>query len=290
MTVLVVGESLVDVVTSPDGSVVERPGGSPLNVAVALGRLGSPVQLVTAFADDEHGALLRQHLAASRVAVARQPIARTSVAHARLDRQGAATYDFSLTWELPDVTVPEPLSWVHVGSLGVTQPPGAAAVAGFADRVRDRAVVSYDPNCRPALMGDPVTTLRQVEDQVRRSDVVKLSDEDADWLCPGEPLTSLARRWLALGPSVVVVTGGERGAQAWTAELHVRVPSVAGAPVVDTVGAGDAFMAGLVWCLAGHDLDLVRRDELRRALGVAARVARLTCERPGADPPWRHEL
>lgn len=290
MSFLVVGEALVDVVTAPDGAVRERPGGSPLNVAVGLGRLGAPVQLLTAFAEDAHGELLRRHLAASRVSVARRPLPRTSVAHARIDRSGGATYEFSLVWELDEVTVPDPLSWVHVGSLGVTQPPGAETVAGLVDSVRGRAVVSYDPNCRPALMGEAEEALGRVEDQVRRSDVVKLSDEDAEWLCPHEPLAALARRWLALGPAVVVVTGGARGAQAWTRSHHVRVGALDGGPVVDTVGAGDAFMAGLVWSLAGRDPRELRREELVRALGTASRVARRTCERQGADPPWRHEL
>jgi len=290
VTVLVVGESLVDVVTSPDGSVVERPGGSPLNVAVGLGRLGLPVRLVTAFADDTHGLLLRQHLAASRVELDHNPLPATSVAQARLDADGAATYAFALRWELGEVVVPAQLTWLHVGSLGVTQEPGATAVAELVDRVHGRAVVSYDPNCRPALMGDPATARQQVEEQVRRSDVVKLSSEDAGWLCPGEPLDALARRWLALGPAVVVVTEGAQGAQAWTASDHVRVDAVPGRPVLDTVGAGDAFTAGLVWCLGARDVRRVRRDELLRALGAASRVARLTCERPGADPPWRHEL
>jgi fructokinase len=290
MTVLVVGESLVDVVTSADGSVVERPGGSPLNVAVGLGRLGLPVRLVTALADDPHGLMLQQHLAASKVELERHPLPATAVAQARLDADGAATYDFALRWELGAVALPEALTWLHVGSLGVTQQPGAGAVAELVERVRGQVPVSYDPNCRPALMGGPAAALGLVEEQVRRSDVVKLSEEDARWLCPGEPLDVLAQRWLALGPAVVVVTAGAAGAQAWTSADHVRVEAVQGPPVVDTVGAGDAFTAGLVWCFAGRDPRQVGRDELVGALGAASRVARLTCARPGADPPWRHEL
>jgi fructokinase len=290
VTFLVVGESLVDVVTAVDGSTAQYPGGSPANVAVGLGRLGLPVQLLTGLGDDEHGALLREHLAASSVELLVDPLRSTSVAHAQLDADGRATYAFDLAWELGEVAdVGEP-AWLHVGSLGVTQEPGARAVAALVARHADRTVVSYDPNCRPLLMGTPAAALPRIEDVVRRSRLVKLSDEDAAWLFPGEPLEEVARRWLALGPALVVVTCGEQGAQGWTADLAESIPVADGAPVRDTVGAGDAFMAGLIWSLADVGLEALSRDQLAAALTQAAVVARRTCERVGADPPWQAEL
>jgi fructokinase len=119
---------------------------------------------------------------------------------------------------------------------------------------------------------------------------VKLSDEDAAWLFPDDPVEDVARRWLALGPALVVVTCGEHGARGWTADLAESVPVADGDPVRDTVGAGDAFMAGLIWSLSGVDLVTLSREDLVAALTRAGLVARRTCERVGADPPWQGEL
>lgn len=290
MTVLVVGESLVDIVTGADGTVQERPGGSPLNVAVGLGRLGLQVQLATAFGLDEHGRRIQAHLAASDVEVSRSPLPNTSVAHVRLDADGHPTYEFDFEWRLAELPLDASRTWLHVGSLAVTQEPGAGAVAALVDSHLGRAAISYDPNCRPLLMGAPEQARSRIEEQVTRSNVVKLSEEDADWLYPGEPLASIAQRWLELGPALVVATCGADGAQAWTATRHTRVPASAGGPVVDTVGAGDAFMAGLVWTLMDTDLRAPTDDDVLAALVQASQLARRTCERAGADPPWRAEL
>ena len=274
MTVLVVGECLVDVVVRPDGATTERPGGSPANVAVGLGRQGVPVTLVTSYGDDARGAVLDAHLRASRVTplVHEQP---TSVARAVLDETGAATYAFDLRWELDDTAAPA-AEWLHVGSLGAVLEPGASVVRRWVEQ--HPGTVSYDPNCRPQLMGRDAVT--QVEDLVAHADVVKCSDEDAACLHPGLPLAELAARWLALGPRLVVVTRGGEGADAWTADGHWHADVPPGDPVVDTVGAGDAFMTGLVAAL------LQDPDDVAEALRTASLVARRTCERVGADPPW----
>jgi fructokinase len=274
MTVLVVGESLVDVVSRPDGTIVERPGGSPANVAVALARLGLDVQLLTALGDDPHGQLVRAHVEASGVAVLAAPLARTAVALAELDATGAATYRFDLSWDLAGAPAPAAPNWLHVGSLGTVLAPGADQVAALVARHRGSCLISFDPNCRPLLTGQP--DLPAVEALVAQCDVVKLSDEDADFLLPGLPLEDVLRRWRGLGPRLVVVTRGPDSALALTDEL-VEVPVPDGAPVIDTVGAGDTFMAGLI-ATRGTSLDL------------AAAAARITVSRVGADPPWKHEV
>lgn len=274
MTVLVVGEALVDVVTRADGTVVEVPGGSPANVAVALARLGVDVQLLTALGDDPHGDLVRQHVEASGVVVVAARLPRTAVARATLDASGAATYVFEIAWDIGEVQSHAAADWVHIGSIATVLQPGADQIAALVAAHRGSCPISFDPNCRPLLTPEP--DLARVEALVAQCDVVKLSDEDAAFLLPGVPLEEVLRRWRALGPRLVVVTRGAAGALALTDEL-VEVPVPPGPPVVDTVGAGDTFMAGLI-ATRGTSLDL------------ASAAARITVSRVGADPPWRAEL
>ncbi|MCU1593377.1 MAG: carbohydrate kinase [Frankiales bacterium] len=284
-TFLVVGEALVDVVTDAAGVTVARPGGSPANVAVGLGRLGHQVTLLTALGDDERGREVQAHVEASHVRVVAAPLARTAVAHAQLDEHKAATYSFDIQWDLSSAADPGPADWLHLGSIGATLEPGGTQVLELARRFE--GIVSYDPNCRPLLMIEPRV---RVEELVAVCDVVKLSDEDCAWLFPGETEESVAQRWLALGPSLVVVTRGSSGAQAWTRTGALWVDAAAGGPVVDTVGAGDAFMAGLLAALVDSDLEALGPEDLQAALVRASSVARRTCERVGADPPWAAQL
>lgn len=300
---LVVGEALVDVVLHPDGSRTEHPGGSPANVAIGLARLGRRADLLTWLADDVHGDLVRRHLAESGVHVltGSPTPARTSVATATLDPQGAATYAFDLEWALPSSWAEDdddPLV-VHTGSIAAVLPPGGPATVELVESRRATSTVTYDPNLRPALMGDPATVLPVVERLVRAADVVKVSDEDLAWLLPGVAPAEVAEQWCGLGPALVVVTHGGEGAFAVTARgarLTVPAPRVT---VADTVGAGDSFMGGLVdglWSagLLGAD----RRDALHdvdgetvvAVLARCARIAAITVSRSGANPPWSSEL
>lgn len=276
MRVLVVGECLVDVVHRPDGSVVERPGGSPANVAVGLGRLGLEVTLLTSYDDDARGRALQAHLSASSVRTVVVP-GPTSVAVGHLDDDGRASWEIDLHWALGDVDLPAP-DLLHVGSVAATT---GDDVLRLVDRWAGDVLVSYDPNCRPQVMGPAEGVRDRVEELAALADVVKLSDEDCAWLHPDRPVADVAAAWLDAGPQLVVVTSGPRGADGWTAAGHLHVDAPAGDPVVDTVGAGDAFTAGLLWGLVEHHPS---------PLETASRVARLSCSRAGADLPWRDEL
>jgi fructokinase len=300
---LVVGEALVDVVLRRGAQPAEHPGGSPANVAIGLGRLGRRVDLLTWLADDAYGDLVREHLAASDVHVLagdRGP-ERTSVARAHLDDQGAATYEFDLTWDLPgrfDEGDDTP-AVVHTGSIATVLTPGAEAVARLLADRRATSTLTYDPNLRPALMGDAGATLPVVERLVELADVVKVSDEDLAWLHPGVAPVEIARDWLRRGPALVVVTLGGEGALAVTAagdEIALTAPPVT---VADTVGAGDSFMAGLIdglWSagLLGADareqLHAVDRATVERVLVRCAAIAAITVSRAGANPPTSAEL
>lgn len=300
---LVVGEALVDVVLRPGAEPAEHPGGSPANVAIGLGRLGRRVDLLTWLADDAHGDLVREHLAGSDVHVLagdRGP-ERTPVARAHLDAEGAATYEFDLTWDLPtrwDEGEDAP-AVVHTGSIATVIAPGGEAVAHLLADRRDTSTITYDPNLRPALMGSPEDTLPVVERLVALADVVKVSDEDLAWLHPGVAPAEIARDWLGRGPALVVVTLGGEGALAISAagdEVLVEAPRV---QVADTVGAGDSFMGALIDGLWTADLlGAAARDRLRaidrptveHVLVRCARVAAITVSRSGANPPTSADL
>jgi fructokinase len=308
MSVLVVGESLVDVVRRRTGAVDRHPGGSPANVAVGLARLGHDVTLVTRIGDDPDGTLLRRHVEMDGVRLAPGSIvaARTSTATAELDDAGAATYTFDLDWQLPDVDL-SGVRHVHAGSIGAALPPGAKAVRRLVMAAAEAGIsTSYDPNLRPALIGTSSEERPVVEQLVDTVDVVKASDEDLEWLYSdekhAEPVAA-ASRWASRGPRLVVLTRGARGAMAWVRghpEAPLSLPAMP-VQVVDTVGAGDAFMAGLLSGLL--DAGLIgaagprplttgdwRPDDVRPALLRALRTSALTCARHGADPPRRAEL
>ena len=155
---LVIGEALVDVVVAVDGTTEAHPGGSPANVAIGLGRLGRDVELLAHLADDDNGAMVREHLAASQVELAAGSLeaSRTSVATAHLDESGAANYDFDLEWAIGDGAAPRPDPLVvHTGSIAAVLAPGAESVRALVSSLRDGATVTYDPNARPSLMGSP---------------------------------------------------------------------------------------------------------------------------------------
>ena len=301
--VLVVGESLVDIVRRADGSTDRHPGGSPANVAIGLARLGHPVRFATRIGTDPDGAAVRAHLEGDGVVLAEGAMvdAATSTATAVLDATGAASYVFDLVWDLPAVDVAD-AGHLHTGSIAANLAPGAAGVHELVAAARAGATTSYDPNLRPRIIGAPDDERPGVERLVALADVVKSSDEDLAWLYPGEPVEAVARRWATSGPALVVVTRGAAGASAWLASDPERV--VTAAPrrvdVVDTVGAGDAFMAGLVSSLLDQGLlgGTAQRRALRAAgaadVGAALERATLTssitCGRPGADPPTRAEI
>ncbi|WP_336629734.1 MULTISPECIES: carbohydrate kinase family protein [unclassified Microbacterium] len=296
--VLVVGEALIDVVHRADGSVDENPGGSPANVALTLGRLGDRPVLVTALGDDMHGDRIRAWLAASDVEVAATTIARTSTAAATLAADGSATYDFDIEWRLEDDhSLPE-AGVVHTGSIAAFLSPGRDAVLRLLERRRDTALLTFDPNIRPTLVGDREETRQIVGRYIALADVVKASDEDLEWLYPGQDALASAAAWQSRGPAIVVVTLGGAGAAAITDHGVVTVP---GRPVdvVDTVGAGDTFMGALIHGLlraglGGADsrteLRALTADPVTSLLNLAATAASVTVSRPGADPPRLAEL
>src|SRR6478735_10339325 len=288
--VLVVGEALVDIVHAADGSTREYAGGSAANVAVALARLGRAVRFVTAWADDERGAVLLEHLAGAGVALASDPqvLGRTATAAATLGADGSASYEFDLEWRLGAVDVGEPVA-VHVCSIGAVLEPGADQVLELVAGLRDRATVSYDINARPAITGTGPDLVARVERMVAVAHLVKASDEDLAALYPHLDLASAAAHLLALGPVAVVITRGGEGATWVRADDTVEVASLP-VQVADTIGAGDTFGAAVLDALWDRPLADLTAADIEGILAHAARAAAVTVSRPGADPPYRSEL
>jgi fructokinase len=302
--IVVVGEALIDRVLRANGETEDAPGGSPANVALTLGRWARHPELVTMLGPDAAGDTVRAWLAQSGVAVVSSvegpgESVVTSVATARLDASGAASYEFDLRWQLDRRSVGRS-DILHVGSVGAFLLPGAEDVSALVAERSQQSLITFDPNIRPVLIADAdADAVRaRVDDLIRAADVVKLSDEDLEWLRPGADPLDAARDWQRSGPALVVVTRGASGATAVTSHGDLTVPSERTA-VVDTIGAGDTFMAGLVEGLVRadlatasarprlHDISLATVD---RMLRLSAHAAAITVSRRGANPPWLHEL
>jgi fructokinase len=292
---LVIGESLIDIVGND-----EHVGGSPLNVAVGLGRLGREVDFLTRIGDDPHGRRIAEYANAAGVQLVpgSQIAEHTATARATVTEDGSADYEFDLDWQLSGTPTVAPPLLVHTGSIAAVQEPGCLAVAALVDAYHLSATVSFDPNVRPSQIADRELAIQRIGHLVERSDIVKVSEEDLYWLDPDRSPEQIARTWLALGPALVIVTMADQGAMAVSAAGEARVPTRA-VQVVDTVGAGDSFMVGLldaVWSLGllgaqrRAELAGIGIDALTAVLEAGSATAALTVGRAGADLPDRAAL
>lgn len=308
---LIIGETLVDIVHH-DGDTTpprEAPGGSPANVAVALGRLGRPVQLATWLADDAHGKACLDHLHHSHVHVDESCLraTHTSTADALIDDSGSASYTFDLEWAIDNIDLAPSHAIVHTGSLAAVIKPGASCVEATIEKAREQALIVYDPNPRPAIF-DPIdkqpgeTSRTCIDRFIALADVVKASDEDVAWLYNIDDLDGLARNWLGRGVKLVVITRGAQGSDAWAGNplnpVHIHLNSI-DVDVVDTVGAGDTVSAGVIDALwqrgilgaEGRDkLAALSEEDLIEVITHAQRMAAVTVSREGANPPWKDEI
>jgi fructokinase len=312
--VAVAGEALVDLVPAPVGGYFEiAPGGSPANVALGLARLGVPARLLARIADDMLGRRIREHLTHNGVQLDHAVHAQeqTSLAMVSLDADGSPAYDFRINgtadWQWTPAEVANalepgasgPVVALHSGSLALTTPPGDGVLRDLLVRASETVTISYDPNCRPMLMGRPEAVLEGVHSLLGVADVVKVSSEDLRWLVPGMTPEQVVDDWLSRGPRLVAVTLGAEGVLAGTSSgLQVRRPGVP-VKVIDTVGAGDTFSAAL---LAGLHAAGLLGAQMREALGAldystldetlhdAVLAAAICCSRRGADPPTRGDL
>jgi len=301
--IAVAGEALIDLIED-DAGLHPYPGGGPFNTAVSLGRLGVPVGFLGRLSEDPFGRLLDLQLAESGVdrryvlhGEAPTPLA---VVHATSD--GGHDFSFYLAgtayadMTVADLPTLEPdVAALHVGTLALATDPPAAAFEQLIDRESTRRLVIVDPNIRPAVCGDRDTYVRRFESWSERAHVIKLSDDDAEWLYPGVPYETIVESTLERGARLVVLTLGSGGALARTPDSSARISALR-VNVVDTVGAGDAFGAGLLRRLWEEDrLDAravgsMDDGELTDVLTFAAAVSALQCSRAGATPATLAEV
>ncbi len=301
--IAVVGEALTDCVQRVEASdVAEVPGGSPMNVAIGLGRLGHDVVLAARWGLDSRGEAIADHVTKSQVNVIEQAsgLSQTSTATALIHADGSAEYVFDLAWDLtPDMVPATGYAHVHTGSIGATLEPGAGAVWSIAHRERAAgASVSYDPNARPQIMGSREKVLPRVEAMLDISDVVKASDEDLAWFYPGVSVPDVVAAWHERGVALVIITEGKEGLHAFSHKAQISLPTRAHT-VVDTIGAGDSVMSGVIHALAKRSLlgsgsvaqlRALDAEHLTEILGFALDCAAVTVAREGANPPWLTEL
>ncbi|MEZ2147766.1 carbohydrate kinase [Bradyrhizobium sp. DN5] len=302
------GDALIDFVPTrnADGreAVMPAVGGSCLNVAIGMARLGAPTGFVGGISTDLFGRMIADHAAASHVELsfATRSDHQTTLAFVRIVA-GESHYAFydagtaTRNWSYRRGSIPfDKVEAIHVGSTTLVNDQGAAETKALIADARASSTISFDPNCRPNLVKDKPAYLTRMAGFAASADLIKMSDVDFAYLFGDEPYQQRASALLGQGTSLVVITRGNDGAVAWHAgagQIEVAAPKV---EVADTIGAGDSFQAALLFALhkqgriARQTLKDISADELRRALSFAANCAGLTCTRPGADPPWSFEV
>ncbi|MDQ1023069.1 fructokinase [Streptomyces umbrinus] len=306
--ITVLGECVADAFAEPANASNELalrvlPGGGPANTAVALARLDTPARFLARLSGDVFGRLFRAHLEASGVdlsyaVAAAEP---STLAVAELDATGQAAFSFhaqnTADWqwtsgELARVDL-SGTACVHTGSLALVREPGGAVVEEFLDAAAPRATISIDPNVRPLLVHPEIYRARLAH-WCGLADILRLSEDDLELLLPGTPPERACDIWHAAGARLVVITLGADGALASLDGERLRVPAVA-TEVVDTVGAGDSFSAGLLHHLGnrgllGGRLTDLGVDDVAEACRFGTQVAALTCSVAGPNPPWQSQL
>ena len=294
----VTGEALIDLI--PEGTD-RKPivGGGPANTAKALAKLGINTQFIDGISNDEYGQMAKDELVSVSVKLdyvnySDKP---TCLAIVSLSNSGSATYefvientatfDFTLDW-LPNPQNDQP-SLLHIGTLAIAIEPGASVLFEWAQSVAKVAPIVFDPNVRPAVISDSKQYVAQVERWVEISSAVKVSDEDIKWLYPSLDIEQVVNDWLIKGPSLIVVTYGDKGLAGYRKGEIVSVEAVK-VKVADTVGAGDTVGAILVEAIVKYGLDSLAGSRLETMLKRAAKAAAITVSRVGANPPTSEEL
>ncbi len=296
--VWVVGEVLIDLIPNRD-QCLEIVGGGPANTAKALAKLGVKTHFIDGISTDKYGQMAKADLLSSQVMLdyAQYSNKPTCTAKVMLSSTGSAiyefiiedtaTFDYSASW-LPDPERIKPCL-LHVGTLATIIEPGASALFGWAKNVAKITPIVFDPNVRPAVLGNRDEYVKKVERWVAISSAVKVSEEDLHWLYPSKAVSKIVNKWLEVGVQLVVVTLGERGITAYRKNEVISVDAVK-VVVADTVGAGDTVGAVMVEAIVDIGLDKLTGGVLKTMLSRAAKAAAITVSRTGAKPPSKAEI
>ena len=296
--VWVIGEVLIDLI--PDGSE-RKPivGGGPANTAKALSKLGIDTQFIDGISTDDYGQMANEELVSAGVKLdhvkySDKPTCLAIVSLSDLGSasyefviENTATFDFNSDW-LPNPQTERP-SLLHIGTLATVIEPGASILFEWAQSVLKVAPIVFDPNIRLAVISDRDLYVKQVERWVSISSAVKVSDEDIKWLYPSIEIDQVVNNWLAKGPSLIVVTYGDKGLAGYRVGEKISVDAIKVA-VADTVGAGDTVGAILVEAIVKDGLDALSGVRLEMMLKRAAKAAAITVSRSGANPPTLREI
>jgi fructokinase len=296
--VWVAGEVLIDLI--PDESKhVAVVGGGPANTAKALAKLGVKAYFIDGISTDKYGQIAKAQLLSANVLLdyAQYSNKPTCTAKVTLSKSGGATYEFVIedtaTFDFSDLWLPEPQTHkplvLHIGTLATVIEPGASVLFEWAQSVAKLAPIVFDPNIRPAVLGDRDEYVMKVEKWVAISSAVKVSDEDLNWLYSGKSIDEIVNQWLEVGVELVVVTLGDKGVTAYRKNELISVDAVK-AVVADTVGAGDTVGAVLVEAIVKNGLDKLTGEVLKRMLNRATKAAAITVSRTGANPPSKEEI
>jgi fructokinase len=302
------GDALVDFlpVKSVDGGDAAVPvaGGSCLNIAVGMARLGAPTGFVGGISTDLFGRMIADHAHMSQVDLryATRSEHQTTLAFVR-HIAGEPHYVFydeataSRNWIYRRGSIPfDEIEAIHVGSTTLANDNGAAQALAMIEDAGGSTTISFDPNCRPNLVSHKVRYVDQMNAFAAAAKIVRMSDVDFEFLYGGSDYGERAKSLIAAGASLIVVTRGIKGAQAWHREaglVEVQAPAI---DVVDTIGAGDSFQAALLFALRAigriktSALAQMNSGELRRALSFASMCAAFTCGHAGADPPRQSDV
>ena len=304
--ILCAGEALIDMLpretAAGENAFAPHAGGAVFNTAIALGRLGAPVQFFSGISTDLFGEVLIDTLAASKVdaSPAHRSDAPTTLAFVKLV-DGHASYAF-----YDENTAGRMLTRDHLPEIGAdayffggislaVEPCASAYAALHARAVEAGKATMVDPNVRPGFIKDEAAYRARIQTMMTTSDIVKLSDEDLDWFIPGGSTRDKALGLVKDGVKLLCITEGAKGVTGYTATAEVFVPAEK-ATVVDTVGAGDTFNAGLLASLHGAGaltpsaIADLSEDTIKAALAMGAKTAAITVSRAGANPPWAHEV
>ena len=292
------GEVLIDLI--PEGAD-RKPvvGGGPANTAKALAKLGIDTQFIDGISTDGYGQMAKDELVSAGVKLdyVKYSDKQTCLAIVLISDLGSATYEFIIentaTFEFNHDWLPNPQtdrpSLLHIGTLATVIEPGASVLFEWAQSVAKVAPIVFDPNIRPAVISDRKQYVAQVERWVAISSAVKVSDEDIKWLYPSLEIDQVVNNWLKKGPSLVVVTYGDKGLAGYQKDEKVSIEAVK-VKVADTVGAGDTVSAILVEAIVNDGLASLTGSRLETMLKRAAKAAAITVSRVGANPPTSEEL